>query len=599
MKGLLISSVLQGSLGVVEFLMGDLVTGFVNTLMAGIGMYSTQPQGVSWLPSYTVICFINGSIQFLGLIERFAYGHGPIFAGAAPLIMNYVHLAAILHPVLNMASVYYGWTLLKELRDSYIAGATNVRCLLYGLHPATSKVNNVSPDRLRGDVSRVDRGNMEGSLFGNQATSFQAFSGEGFRLGDSSPGRVTTMPGQSVMRDTTLGSDQLSYPVPQRRLGDQPSASSVTTETKPRWEETVVAERNHKQQTLVEAAPESPPVTVNGSIRESTATNQPSHMVSGGPSGPRVTPSSLGDGSTSKIAQPSAGFKHIVCPTAEACSISLSVPAGIDSTLIAHPTDDTRRRVMSGFGQEVDFGLSGIEARRRAPPQVDTLMAEYAYSRIVVKVFTYAPYALGVGSYDLILFGNNSTFEEYVGQLVVMDLNYCVTEGDHDTLFDHLVAYSNDVAANGVQQPNDGTTEGDADSNAESPDSGIGPGDIAGIVCGVLLAAISGCLITWLIFKLCRGKQREEERDLVGAAAAADGDNCVDLESVDPLESLDVPAPTPPSVVLYPSPEPSTVCSSPLARSEYISDDPNIDVELRRAAGQVLADVRCPSFEER
>lgn len=42
--------------------------------------------------------------------------------------------------------------------------------------------------------------------------------------------------------------------------------------------------------------------------------------------------------------------------------------------------------VRSGFGQEVDFGLSGIEARRRAPPQVDNLMAEYAYSRIVVKV---------------------------------------------------------------------------------------------------------------------------------------------------------------------------------------------------------------------
>lgn len=157
----------------------------------------------------------------------------------------------------------------------------------------------------------------------------------------------------------------------------------------------------------------------------------------------------------------------------------------------------------------------------------------------------------------------------------------------------------------GVHQPNDGTTEGDAGSNAESPDSRIGPGDIAGIVCGVLLAAISGCLITWLIFKLCRGKQREEERDLVGAADGGGGgahafyDNCVDLESVDPLESLDLPAPTPPSVVLYPSPEPSTVCSSPLARSEYISDDPNIDVELRRAAGQVLADVRCPSFEER
>ncbi|KAF4657256.1 hypothetical protein FOZ61_006396 [Perkinsus olseni] len=175
MKGLLISSVLQGSLGVIEFLMGDLVTGFVNTLMAGIGMYSTQPQGVSWLPSYTIICFINGSIQFLGLIERFAYGHGPIFAGAAPLIVNYLHLAAILHPVLNMASVYYGWTLLKELRDSYIAGATNV--------------NNVSPGRLRGDSSRNEGSGIDRGVFGTQGSTFQAFSGEGFRLGDSSPGR--------------------------------------------------------------------------------------------------------------------------------------------------------------------------------------------------------------------------------------------------------------------------------------------------------------------------------------------------------------------------------------------------------------------------
>ncbi|KAF4758627.1 hypothetical protein FOZ63_012918, partial [Perkinsus olseni] len=49
MKGLLISSVLQGSLGVIEFLMGDLVTGFVNTLMAGIGMYLSGTFGANSL----------------------------------------------------------------------------------------------------------------------------------------------------------------------------------------------------------------------------------------------------------------------------------------------------------------------------------------------------------------------------------------------------------------------------------------------------------------------------------------------------------------------------------------------------------------------
>ncbi|KAF4674121.1 hypothetical protein FOL47_009658 [Perkinsus chesapeaki] len=190
-KGLLISSVLQGSLGVVEFLMGDLVTGFVNTLMAGIGMYSTQPQGVSWLPSYTIICFINGSIQFLGLIERFAYGNGPIFAGAAPLILNYLHLAAILHPVLNMASVYYGWQLLKELRDSYIAGATSV--------------NSVSPGRFQGEGARGDGGSGAGIFGGQSATNFQAFSGEGFRLGDSSPGRGIIEPRPASVTEPQLG----------------------------------------------------------------------------------------------------------------------------------------------------------------------------------------------------------------------------------------------------------------------------------------------------------------------------------------------------------------------------------------------------------
>ncbi|KAF4755914.1 hypothetical protein FOZ62_019971, partial [Perkinsus olseni] len=152
-------------------------------------------------------------------------------------------------------------------------------------------------------------------------------------------------------------------------------------------------------------------------------------------------------------------------------------------------------------------------------------------------------------------------------------------------------------------------------SEADNSDSGssvkpgnhLGPGAIAGIACGVLLAAILGFLTSWMLFKLCRRK-KEEERNLVGAAAAAMDpdeqtldDNCIDLESVDPLELLDISAPIAPapSVVLYPSPDasmPSTVCSSPAAAQlEYISDDPNVEVELRRAAGRVLAEVNADS----
>ncbi|KAF4669221.1 hypothetical protein FOL46_001546 [Perkinsus olseni] len=471
------------------------------------------------------------------------------------------------------------------------------------------------------------------------------------------------LPNTPVYCNCSSGGTRLKgrSPGPQLRFAGQPSVGAIST-IRSHGDSGKGEDSDEQQQQQWDrgAAPSSTRETTVGTVAPSTISTEtatpPSEGIPAGTATPpsegipagTATPSS-DDRSTPGPTPWPAGFKQLVCPSMDACSISLYVPRSSASTLIAHPIYKNGRRVMSGLGQEVNSGFSGPQARREAPTQEGEILSEDPLNPVVVKVFTYAPYSLSVGSYDLVLFGNDHSTGQYVGQLVVIDLNYCLKEGDNETLFNRLVTYSNDVASDGndhdgfiypttqpympapappapapsVQpapptrlvtspepqpltetpkprdEPPSETDNSDSGSSVK-PGNHLGPGAIAGIACGVLLAAFLGFLTSWMLFKLCRRK-KEEERDLVGAAAAANDDtlddNCIDLESVDPLELLNIPAPIAPtpSVVLYPSPQPSmpsTVCSSPTAAQlEYISDDPNVEMELRRAAGRVLAEV--------
>lgn len=118
-KGITYVSIGQGTLAMIDFMFGDLLSGFMKAIFAGLGFYvSHMDDGVSILPSFTVVSFVNGSIALLTAFERMSARMTPMFSGMMPLYLNYIHLSQILHPLLCFAGAYLGWQIIKELRRS-------------------------------------------------------------------------------------------------------------------------------------------------------------------------------------------------------------------------------------------------------------------------------------------------------------------------------------------------------------------------------------------------------------------------------------------------------------------------------------------------
>lgn len=115
-KMLAFMTVTQGSLGVFELLLGDLLGGFIGCVLAAVGQRGTTPGGVGWVPTYAVLSFINGSISVLSLAEKAAFSKFPIFALSNPTVVNVVHAVVVANPILSMAGVYYAYRYLAELR---------------------------------------------------------------------------------------------------------------------------------------------------------------------------------------------------------------------------------------------------------------------------------------------------------------------------------------------------------------------------------------------------------------------------------------------------------------------------------------------------
>merc|ERR1712232_145317 len=110
-------TVSQGSLAMLQLMLGDLLGGFLGGVMATVGTYACMPSGTRWLPTYTVVTFINGSVGLLALLEKAVFSKFPLFALSNPLVINMVHGIVAAGPVLSFAGVYYAYQYLKELRS--------------------------------------------------------------------------------------------------------------------------------------------------------------------------------------------------------------------------------------------------------------------------------------------------------------------------------------------------------------------------------------------------------------------------------------------------------------------------------------------------
>ena len=151
---------LQLSFGMIEFLTGDIVNGFIHMLMAGVGFYVVKVDGIVLLPSYSVSSTVFASVSLLNLIEMILY-KGNISGGLA-LTANFLKLATICHPIFYAASAYLAWNLIDQLRA--------------GLLPAAQP----APDS-QGDL------NTRVMFEPSQIVQRQPFVGRGFTLNGSAP----------------------------------------------------------------------------------------------------------------------------------------------------------------------------------------------------------------------------------------------------------------------------------------------------------------------------------------------------------------------------------------------------------------------------
>eukprot|EP00392_Amoebophrya_sp_AT5.2_P003833 g3838.t1 len=122
-KTLVVLTMTQGTLSLVQLLLGDLLGGFLGGVMAATGSYATSPQGIPWLPTYTVLSFLNGSVGALGLMEKVVFSKFAFLSFANPLPINLVHAVVLFAPLCSFAGVYYAHGFLKELRMLHANGS--------------------------------------------------------------------------------------------------------------------------------------------------------------------------------------------------------------------------------------------------------------------------------------------------------------------------------------------------------------------------------------------------------------------------------------------------------------------------------------------
>jgi len=159
----------QGAIALVRFAHGDLIGGIYDAVQALMGGYATQPDGISFFPSYIMICGFNGILNFLQVMQSF---HG--------VPIHFLPWLAIIPPAVSLLGAYCGWQFSKEVRAIYSGlnteGAQDsgiVRMFAADWWPR----NFLSPT-----MPGSDEG-VEGISF--DRSRFTAFAGNGQRLGSS------------------------------------------------------------------------------------------------------------------------------------------------------------------------------------------------------------------------------------------------------------------------------------------------------------------------------------------------------------------------------------------------------------------------------
>lgn len=157
---------LQGAMALWKFFSGDLVGGFFDTILSGVGMYCCTQDGLTMIPSFIIFAGFNGFMDMLQLLQKF---HGvPIYA----LPFHF----AFLRPSLLFLALYLAWHFHKELSAAYYGYASD--------GPQDSWfVKCFGHDSWGGPIGTTNDNDTGTSLLGSSRPPFSPFGGSAFRLG--------------------------------------------------------------------------------------------------------------------------------------------------------------------------------------------------------------------------------------------------------------------------------------------------------------------------------------------------------------------------------------------------------------------------------
>jgi len=116
--GIVLATFVQGSMGVVRILLGDVFSGCYTLLLATLGFNARRPGPASnWLRTFVLLTFINGTMSSIDLVQSKLLQTFPVVQLAAlPLSVNMLHAAQLLVPAISFFGAYCGWQHIKMQR---------------------------------------------------------------------------------------------------------------------------------------------------------------------------------------------------------------------------------------------------------------------------------------------------------------------------------------------------------------------------------------------------------------------------------------------------------------------------------------------------
>jgi len=160
----------QAVMATLQFAYGDAISGLIGCAIGTLGMHASSPVGYRMLPTYIVLAFCNGTMQFLVGSELAASHH--ILANATIAGMKFTSIIAIASPAVMFAGMAVAWHLHCELRSIALQAL-----------PPSMRGNLIGAPPVDGMASAAPGGPIgQGSMPVDMSGPFRAFQGQSHRL---------------------------------------------------------------------------------------------------------------------------------------------------------------------------------------------------------------------------------------------------------------------------------------------------------------------------------------------------------------------------------------------------------------------------------